>query len=295
MLEPRLFDDINQYHFSPQLRDAVRTAYFLQMPLLLTGEPGTGKTKIAAALKEVLEKAYPTEQVNDYTFNTKSISVYKDLLYQYDYLKHFQDAQLQREQAIEKYITYNALGQALLAATHSIVLIDEIDKAPRDFPNDLLDILENSAFEIPELQNKRYTSTIKPFIIITSNSEKNLPDAFLRRCIYYHIYFPSDEALAKILLKHFETNKAVKANLRTIEQWFVDVRKNLHRKNPSTAELIAWLSLMINYNFPFDQLIYGQLEHLNPSQKEQLRLSFSVLAKTQEDLKKLREDHIVRL
>jgi len=299
MLDINLFD-INDYYFSPQLRDAVRVAVYLEMPLLLTGEPGTGKTKIAEALKQVLKKQEPNEDITIHRFNTKSVSVFKDLIYKYDYLKHFQDVQLGKGKNknidFEKeYITYNALGQAIKANKKSIVLVDEVDKAPRDFPNDLLDILEETYFEIPELRDiegakDELRAKIKPFIIITSNSEKSLPDAFLRRCIYFHIPFPNDVILTKILLIHFKS-ESIKNNMKTIEHWFSEVRKNLYRKKPSTAELISWLKVMDEKKFPFEKLNYGDISALSEEEKETLKMSFSVVAKTQDDYEKISDAH----
>lgn len=305
MINTNHFNDIDKYYFTPELIDAVRVAEFLGKPLLLTGKPGTGKTKLADALVRVLKEAWDTKVIKR-TFNTKSISVYKDLLYTYEQLKHFQDVHLNNPKQKGKhfeseYITYGALGEAIKDKTNrSIVLIDEVDKAPRDFPNDLLDVLDQHSFEVPELKKElpndawqfKTDEANKPFIIITSNSEKSLPDAFLRRCVYHHIAVPTDEKLQEILLKHFakDENKKI-PYFDKINAFFEKVRKELYRKSPGTAELISWLQVMQNQNFPFDKLEWGNVENLSESEKQTLRLSFSILAKKQDDFETIHKAH----
>lgn len=303
MIDKNHFNDIEGYYFRPELIDAVRVAEFLGKPLLLTGEPGTGKTKLAEALVQVFSKAWYTE-VKKRTFNTKSISVYKDLLYTYEQLKHFQNVHLNQPKLKGKdfekeYISYGALGEAIKdKKTRSIVLIDEVDKAPRDFPNDLLDVLDHTTFEVQELQKElpndcqfEANQNKKPFIVITSNSEKSLPDAFLRRCVYHHIAVPKDAILQKILLTKF-AKAAIEPHFEIIDAFFDKVRTELYRKKPGTAELIAWLQVMQNQNFPFDKLEWGKVDNLSESEKQTLRLSFSILAKKQEDFDTIHQAHL---
>jgi MoxR-like ATPase len=199
------------------LVDALRATLLLRRPLLITGEPGTGKTQAAHYLNWKL--GYGERALR---FDAKSTSTARDLFYGYNTIARFHAAQTRGgSQNDVDYIQFNALGTAILRAipkalldgylpsdfrhsglpTQSIVLIDEIDKAPRDFPNDLLNELENMMFKVPELGNREFRADTKylPVVVITSNSEKNLPPAFLRRCIYYHIQKPTRDQFALIL------------------------------------------------------------------------------------------------
>ncbi len=204
------------------LVDAVNVALVLGQPLLLTGEPGTGKTQLGYHLAWELGLGDPLK------FETKSNSVSRDLFYSYNTLGRFHAAQTNEgSQNPIDYITYNALGRAILltksslevlsllppqfmhnGATRSVVLIDEVDKAPRDFPNDILNEIEGMYFRIPEFKNTLVEAdpVLRPIVVITSNSEKHLPDAFLRRCIFYHIDFPDRDRLEAIVSAHFEAS-----------------------------------------------------------------------------------------
>jgi MoxR-like ATPase len=255
------------------LIDAVNVALLLGKPLLLTGKPGTGKTQLAYHLAYQLG-------LQTLKFETKSTSQSRDLFYIYDALGRFhaaQAAQLEKgkksdEKTSVDYITYNALGLAIIFSNElekikrflprdfdekvkdglgkdfvfskpqrCVVLIDEIDKAPSDFPNDILNEVENLYFRIPELDNIKIGATkeMSPILILTSNSEKSLPEPFLRRCIYYDIPFPYPGRLTEIVearLGSYAKSEFVKDALKL----FIQLRNSLDKK-PSTAELLDWI------------------------------------------------------
>ena len=241
------------------LADAIRVALLLRKPLLLTGEPGTGKTECASYLSWKLRYGEPLK------FEAKSNSEARDLFYTYDTLGRFQakDGEGPRPDP-RTFIYYNALGEAILQSqeqpkvahvlppqgwTHrgpaqSVVLIDEIDKAPRDFPNDLLNEIDRKYFKIPELRNDvvRASEEFEPVLVITSNSEKNLPAAFLRRCVYYHIPFPEGrlEQIVSARLPEFVPGES--PLLKDAIGFFTYLRGVAAvEKAPATAELLDWL------------------------------------------------------
>jgi len=284
---PRL-EDPKLYIPSEGLQNAVNVALALGQPLLITGEPGTGKTRLADHIAWVfnLGKAI--------VFNAQTTSTAKDLFYKYDALGHFQYSQTSKEllsdDEIEKrFIEYQGLGKAIHSQKRSLVLIDEIDKAPRDLPNDVLAALEKLEFKVSELKNKtiKADQANKPIIIMTSNSEKNLPDAFLRRVIYYHIPFPNNKMLLEIL--QAKTNGLEDIHLSAAIQHFENIRKGRKtklRKNPATAELLYWVLLLQKLNFDCSKL--DDLETLSETEKKNLEISYSVLAKNKEDLATLK-------
>lgn len=264
---PSLVRDRNReasaYIADEGLVNAVNVALLLSQPLLVTGEPGTGKTQLAYSVSRELG-------LEVLKFETKSTSIARDLFYTYDTLRRFHDAHLKREKESIEYVTYNALGTAILN-THesetyrewlppdfnhkgprrSIVLLDEIDKAPRDFPNDLLNEIEGMYFKIPELgmvqERIAAVEALRPIIFITSNSEKSLPDAFLRRCIYYDIPFPRRDKLSEIVLSHLPMLAA------KVSTWLDDALDLFDRlrtpasgldKKPGTAELLNWITYL---------------------------------------------------
>ena len=239
---------------------ALDTALELGMPLLLTGEPGTGKTHFAF----YVAKHFGLGDV--LVFNSKTNSKVSDLFYRYDALRHFHYVHNLKDEPKDLVkagiIKYSALGEAIIKAknqkakiTRSVVLIDEIDKTSRDFPNDLLDVLDGEfSFELPEIRAERLIAPIdkKPIVIITSNSEKSLPEPFLRRCIYFHIDFPNDNELLKIIegkikeskIEDFYSRKELSSMINGIFSPIRHIADNKLDKAPATAELLAWLHIL---------------------------------------------------
>ncbi|WP_020531247.1 AAA family ATPase [Flexithrix dorotheae] len=303
------FDNPKYYKPSKSLSDAVNVAILLGKPLLITGEPGTGKSQLANSI------AYDLE-LNLYKYIAKTNSISRDIFYYYDSIRHFHDANLAKSTINQldivntsdytKYIRFEALGMAIKEASinksekekkRSVVLIDEIDKAPRDFPNDILYELEELYFKINEtgeeyLADKKY----RPIIIITSNSERLLPDAFLRRCLYYHIEFPNENQLMEIILNRIKDGNAKNGGLRLsysnqeieiIIQHFFEIREICTLKPPATAELLSWLQLLEKLNLNIEKL--KDISSLGETEREILGLSYSILAKHKEDILKLKD------
>ena len=280
------------YIADPGLVDACNVALLLGQPLLLTGEPGTGKTVFADSLAWELGLGEPLK------FETKSTSLARELFYTYDTLKCFQDAQSGVAGKSLDYLTYHALGTAMLLTKDfsevarflpsdfvhpgkksSVVLIDEVDKAPRDFPNDILNELERLYFRVPELDNVKIEADpiLQPIIVITSNSEKDLPDAFLRRCIYYNIPFPDAERLREIIANRLGLFSASSSQfLSDALELFFELRApgNGLRKKPATAELLGWMVSL-------QQLSEGAENPL--AQADLVRKTLSSLVKTAGD------------
>ena len=187
------------------------------------------------------------------------------------------------------FIHYQALGKAIIEQKRKVVLLDEIDKAPRDLPNDVLAAIEKLRFDVSEI-NKTYETSAenRPIIIMTSNSEKNLPDAFLRRVVYYHIPFPSAKTLLEIVSS--KVDQYTEEELKLVVNHFNKIRTDRGlklKKLPATAELIFWANLLKKMEFDINQL--EDPSKLDDSAKEQLITSYSVLAKTKEDLNALQE------
>lgn len=289
----------DQYIMSDALRNAVEVAIALEQPLLLTGEPGTGKTRLAYKVAADLARQEGAFKFSEepLLFNTKTTSTARDLFYTYDALAHFQAANISKKGAdTAEFIELQALGKAIALtnpesgkgqafrsglgdmARSSVVLIDEIDKAPRDFPNDILAEIERYEFQIKEQDNftVQRARGQRVVVIMTSNSEKNLPDAFLRRCVFYHIPFPEQEQLLAIAKTQLgDATDYTDELLQMLIAKFGQVRQQAIRKPPATAELIAWLRIL------------EMRDIMNKSTDEQsrfLRDHLSVLVKTKEDL-----------
>lgn len=293
-----------KYIVDEGMLQAFEVAYALDQPLLLMGEPGTGKTMFAHKIAYELAKMNAGFSKETLVFNTKTSSAARDLFYMYDSLAHFQDANIRREsqdsmRLTHEFIKLEALGLAiaqtdpsqladypLLAGNidadnpSSVVLIDEIDKAPRDFPNDILNEIEKKTFRIRELSLEVKRKQNTPIVVImTSNSEKNLPDAFLRRCVFYHIPFPDQEQLCKIA-KSALGDSIPDDFLKNLIDKFMEVRKKASRKAPGTAELLAWLRVIGIH----------KIESLDDEKnREKLQRNLSVLVKTQEDYEAVKD------
>ncbi|MBL7797069.1 MAG: AAA family ATPase [Saprospiraceae bacterium] len=295
-----------KYIASPAQQYALEAALEMNQPLLITGEPGTGKTEMADWALDYLNKktgnAYWPEVLR---FNTKTISKATDLFYTYDALSHFQAANLRGGQtaSVEQFIALNAFGKAVAYSDpartefaekfklalppkpmNSVVLIDEVDKAPRDFTNDLLDEILNYRFairEIPDFMAQKAPDS-RIVVILTSNSEKNLPDAFLRRCAFFHIEFPKGKLLRDIVELHLGAiTPETKQGYDRLLAFFERAREKSVRKAPATAELVAWLRILG---------LKGYLTNTNTDERRRLlEQNLMFLVKTRDDLEAVSE------
>ncbi len=235
------------YVAGEDLLQAVNIAIALQKPLLIKGEPGTGKTELARAISEALGKEL-------IIWSIKSTTKAQDGLYMYDVVQRLYDSQFGNEGVddIGKYIKLGKLGEAFSSEEQVILLIDEIDKADMEFPNDLLWELDRMEFFIPETK-ETITAKQRPIVVITSNAEKELPDAFLRRCIFHYISFPTRELMAEIVHAHYpdiedellENTMNAFYRIRSVDDL---------QKKPSTSELLDWIKALMISGFPVEEI-----------------------------------------
>ncbi|MGE3538489.1 MAG: AAA family ATPase [Candidatus Tectimicrobiota bacterium] len=235
-------EDAKRFVPGEQLEIAINTALAVGAPLLITGEPGTGKTQAAyyAAYKLGIEPVLH--------FQVKSDSSARDLLYHFDTVRYFHDAHLGQGGALPAkaaYVERRALWEAMASPMPRVLLIDEIDKAPRDFPNDLLHELDQMEFTVVETQETiRAPKAQRPLVCITSNSERRLPEPFLRRCVYHHIRFDDALVLRAVDTRREEYAALPRDFVALAVQRFLALRDRPLRKRPSTGELLVWLRVL---------------------------------------------------
>ncbi len=238
MTEPTRFEGTQAYIATEDLKVAVNAAVTLRRPLLVKGEPGTGKTVLAHEISKALDAPL-------IEWNVKSTTKAQQGLYEYDAVARLRDGQLgdERVHDISNYIRRGKLWEAFTAEQLPVLLIDEIDKADIEFPNDLLQELDRMSFDVYET-HERIEAKERPIVVITSNNEKELPDAFLRRCFFHYIRFPDADTMQAIVDVHFPGLK--KRLLQEALSIFYDIREVPGlKKKPSTSELLDWIKLLL--------------------------------------------------
>ena len=240
MAEVQKFEGSGKYVASKELMNAVNIAIALEKPLLIKGEPGTGKTMLAESISEALGKKL-------IVWSIKSTTKAQEGLYIYDTVQRLYDSQFGEEGVddIARYIKLGKLGEAFKSDEQAVLLVDEIDKADLEFPNDLLWELDKMEFFINETK-ETITAKTRPIVIITSNAEKELPDAFLRRCIFHYIEFPDEEKMAEIIKVHYGELDTKLVRRAMAAFYKIRALEDIQKK-PSTSELLDWIqALMIS-------------------------------------------------
>ena len=251
------FEGTENYIATEDLRIAVNAAITLERPLLIKGEPGTGKTVLAEEISKALKMPL-------ITWHIKSTTKAQQGLYEYDAITRLRDSQLGDEKVkdIKNYIKQGKLWESIESDERPILLIDEIDKADIEFPNDLLQELDRMEFFVYET-NETIKAVKRPVVIITSNNEKELPDAFLRRCFFHYISFPDTSTMEKIVDVHYPDikSKLVSESLKV----FYELRDVPGiKKKPSTSELLDWLKLLMNEDIKPEMLREKNANNLIP-------------------------------
>lgn len=262
------FKGSHDYVTSEALRNAVNVAIALKRPLLVRGEPGTGKTLLAHSIAKDLDKRL-------IIWNIKSTTKAQEGLYVYDTVQRLNDSRFGDKDIsdIRQYIKLGKLGEAFTFKEEVVLLIDEVDKADLEFPNDLLNELDEMSFYIPET-GETIVAVHRPIVIITSNAEKELPDAFLRRCIFHYIEFPDPTLMEEIVKVHFSD---IRDNLlRQALATFYSLRKiDDFRKKPSTSELIDWIRVLIASGTP-DEVIPNEIPFAGTLLKKETDFAFFI-------------------